>query len=175
MSRYPALLGSLCVLTLLASSGCSLAQEPQPATPAIAAPVIMQFGASLDALRANFSEACETHDVRELDPAELPIATTSHVQVDCHGFEHAGSARLAEFVFADDALAFVWVLTDANEEAVLRAALEASYGTPTHDAAGIIAFADNHTALRRDVPELLYYSAEFADTYRAFFDQMAAH
>tara|TARA_R110000868_G_scaffold2384_3_gene17623 strand:- start:7619 stop:8146 length:528 start_codon:yes stop_codon:yes gene_type:complete len=174
MNRHPTLLVSLATLTLLASGGCSMARTLQPDTPSIAAPAMMQFGASLDTMRAAFDAACETYDVRELSPADLPIATTSHVQVDCRGFDHAGAVRLAEFVFADDALAFVWVLTDASEETVLRAALEASFGTPTHDADAIIAFADSHTALRRDVPELLYYSPDIADMYRAFFDQMAA-
>ncbi len=139
----------------------------------IAPPDSAQFGSSLAAMTNEFATKCERYDVRELDPAQLPIAETSHVQVDCHGFSHAGGKRLAEFVFADDALAFIWVLTTAEEEETLLKQLKATYGQPTHDTPLFVAFADDNLALRRDIPELLYYAAAVAPLYRSWFDQSA--
>lgn len=165
MSLLPTLLTSIALLTVA---------ETDSAPIDVTRPDAIEFGASVDALTAMFESRCDTFDVRELDPASLPIAQSSHVQVDCHGFEHAGSARLAEFVFADDALAFVWILTEASEEADFLAAMQSVYGTPTHATAMFYAFADDHTALRRDIPEFLYYAESIAPMYRGWFDQMSA-
>jgi hypothetical protein len=93
--------------------------------------------------------------------------------VDCQGLFHAGSGRLAEFVFADDSLAFVWVLTTAEEEPKILDALLETYGEPTHDTPLFVAFTDAFVALRRDTPELLYYGEAVAPVYRAWFDQSA--
>ncbi|WP_300529110.1 hypothetical protein [Maricaulis sp.] len=137
-------------------------------------PAAIEFGASPDALSSAFDDLCESYQVHQLDPAELPIAQHSHIQVDCRGFAHAGANRLAEFVFADEALAFVWVLTEAEEEAAHLAALQQRFGTPTHDTAMFVAFADDNVALRRDIPEFLYYGEVIAPMYRGWFDQMSA-
>lgn len=144
-----------------------LAQDPLALDPRLV------FGQSESELNPVFETLCERHDLVVLDPAELPIAQSRHEQVNCTGFHHAGRLREAEFVFADGALAFVWVLTEAEEEATHLAAMRASYGAPTHDTALFVAFADHNTALRRDVPEFLYYSDAIAPMYRGWFDQMA--
>jgi hypothetical protein len=143
------------------------------AEPSVVTPAVFEFGSSVAHMNASLQSACETLDVRELDVADMPIAQNSHTQIDCHGFDHAGQPRLAEFVFADDALAFVWVLTEAEEAPVLRAALEAEFGTPTHDTSMFTAFADNNVSLRHDTPEFLYYGEHIAPMYRGWFDQMA--
>ena len=151
----------------------SLAQDPLAQDPLALDPRLV-FGQSETELNPVFETLCERHDLVVLDPAELPIAQSRHEQVNCTGFHHAGRLREAEFVFADGALAFVWVLTDAEEEAAHLATMRASYGAPTHDTALFVAFADHNTALRRDVPEFLYYSDAIAPMYRGWFDQMAA-
>ncbi len=170
MGRLSTLFASLLFIssTLL---GCVHAQSTQVN---IAPPDIANFGQSFAAMTPHFDRACDRYDVRELDPASLPIAQNSHVQVDCEGFRHAGGTRLAEFVFADDSLAFIWVLTTAEEEAALLKQLKAKYGQPTHDTASFVAFADDNLALRRDIPELLYYSEAVAPLYRGWFDQSAS-
>ena len=153
----------------LFGTGCATAYAEGTALPAN-----VSFGASLEAMTPVFDRLCDDRDVRTLDPADLPVAETSHVQVDCRGFDHAGAERLAEFVFADDSLVFIWVLTDAAEEATHLAALRAAHGTPTHDTPVFVAFADNNVALRRDEPEFLYYGDAVAPMYRAWFDQMTS-
>lgn len=162
------------IKTLSAAALAALTFSAASSASDLSAPDAFTFGSGLDAMTSTFATLCERHDVRELDPAELPIAQSSHVQVDCHGFSHAGDTRLAEFVFADDALAFVWVLTRAEEEAGFLERLTADMGTPSHDTPMFVAFADYNMALRRDIPEFLYYGDHIAPMYRAWFDQMAA-
>ena len=160
---------SLLLPVFAAMTACASAQADE-----LGLPENIAFGAGLEAMAPVFEQMCDAHDVRTLDPADLPIAETSHVQVDCRGFEHAGSARLAEFVFADDHLVFVWVLTEAIEEVTHLAAMRDRYGDPTHETSAFVAYADDRIALRRDIPEFLYYGEAVAPMYRAWFDQMAA-
>ncbi len=151
------------------------ASSPSPAqTGAESAPVMARFGASLETIRPMLDAACDTLTIRDLPLEEMPVAQTSHVQADCTGLDHAGAPREAEFVFADDALAFVWVLTGADEADGLRAVLEAAHGAPTHDLPPATAFTQAHMALRHDTPELLYYGDHVAPMYQGWFDQMAS-
>ena len=131
-------------------------------------PAAFQFGAGPDA--HDFDAVCSSHTVRDLDPAEMPLAETSHVQVDCLGFDYFGGARLAEFVFADGALTHVWVLVEGRELDALQAHFETAYGLPDREAPGFAAFFAARAAVRRDVPEALYYSEAAAPLFEAFFD-----
>ncbi|WP_291841738.1 hypothetical protein [Maricaulis sp.] len=174
MTRHPARHTLTAIAALAAGLGaCALADTPASPGPEHA-PSPANFGASLDAVRPLLDAACTSLTVRELPLEQMPIATTSHTQVDCQGLDHAGAPRLAEFVFADDALAFVWVLTDAREADGLRAALETVHGTPSHDLPPVTAFTQARMALRHDTPELLYYGSHVAPVYEGWFNQMAA-
>lgn len=133
------------------------------------APAEFQFGQGLDG--HDFDALCERHTVRELDPSQLPLATNSHVQVDCEGFAYFGGDRLAEFVFADDALTHVWVLVEESELDALQSAFETAFGSPSREAPVFAAFFDVRAAVRRDIPEALYYGEAAAPLFEAFFSQ----
>lgn len=160
---------TLLAAALIATSACATATASD-----LTLDDSIRFDASLDELRPVFDASCASWEAVTLNPAELPIAQTSHVQVNCQGFRHAGGDRLAEFVFADDSMAFVWVLIDAGELDSFAQDMRGVYGAPTHDTAMFTAFADHNTALRRDIPEFLFYSQSIAPMYRGWFDQMAA-
>jgi hypothetical protein len=134
-----------------------------------ALPVDFQFGTGQDA--HDFSAMCETHTVREMNPAEMPLATTSHVQVDCHGYDYFGAGRLAEFVFADGALTHVWVLVEESDLDPLQAAFVDAFGAPDVQAPVFAAFFEQRAAVRRDVPEALYYGEAAAPLFEGFFSQ----
>lgn len=127
------------------------------------------FGAAPDA--HDFGAMCSSHMVRELDPAEMPLAETSHVQVDCRGFDYFGGDRLAEFVFADGALTHVWVLVEESELDALQAEFETLHGAPDREAPVFAAFFGARAAVRRDIPEALYYGEAAAPLFEAFFSQ----
>ncbi|MBO6728229.1 MAG: hypothetical protein JJ884_04585 [Maricaulis sp.] len=160
---------TLLAAALIATSACATATASD-----LTLDDSIRFDASLDELRPVFDASCASWEAVTLNPAELPIAQTSHVQVNCQGFRHAGGNRLAEFVFADDSMAFVWVLIDAGELDGFAQDMRGVYGAPTHDTAMFTAFADHNAALRRDIPEFLFYSQSIAPMYRGWFDQMAA-
>ncbi|MDM7985508.1 MAG: hypothetical protein QUV02_13790 [Maricaulis sp.] len=160
---------TLLAAALIATSACATATASD-----LTLDDSIRFDASLDELRPVFDASCASWEAVTLNPAELPIAQTSHVQVNCQGFRHAGGNRLAEFVFADDSMAFVWVLIDAGELDGFAQDMRGVYGAPTHDTAMFTAFADHNAALRRDIPEFLFYSQSIAPMYRGWYDQMAA-
>ena len=143
------------------------------ATPASIDTASFQFGDSVEQHADYFSSHCTNTTLRELDPAELPLATTSHVQIDCEGFAYFGAERMAEFVFADGALTHVWILVDAGELAALQTDFEAGFGTPDHETDSFVAFNDNNAAIRRDIPEALYYGDAAAPLFHAWFAQSA--
>ena len=120
---------------------------------------------SADYIGAHCSEAT----TRTLSVDELPLATTSHVQIDCDGFDYFGAARRAEFVFADDALTHVWILVEAEDLAPLQARFETEFGAPDHATEGFTAFNAHNAALRRDIPEALYYSEAAAPLFQQWF------
>ncbi|RKR03610.1 hypothetical protein [Maricaulis maris] len=171
MTHHPAL--AIALITCAALSAGAHAESPTATGPE-RAPAAALFGQDLETLQPLLDAACDTVTLRELPLEQMPIARTSHIQADCTGLDHAGAPREAEFVFADDALAFVWVLTEAEEAVGLRAALEAAHGMPSHDLPMATAFTQSHLALRHDTPELLYYGAHVAPIYQGWFDQMAA-
>lgn len=115
------------------------------------------------------SRICESQTRRTLDPAELPLAQTSHVQIDCQGYAFLGAPRLAEFVFADGSLTHVWILVEAAELGALEAQFGAAYGPADASAAEFSAWYEARAAVRKDIPEALYYSAHAAPLFEAWF------
>jgi len=155
---------SLFLMAVLLVSGPAFGSEAT-------APEAFQFGEGMEAHQALFDTSCTSADVRELDPAENPAARETLVQVNCDDFDYFGAGRLAEFVFADGKLTHVWILTTPEDEAGLRAAFETAFGAPSHDSAGFIAFTQANAAIRRDVPEALYYGDDVAPLFAGWFDQ----
>lgn len=132
-------------------------------------PAGFHFGAGQEA--HDFNAMCSAHTVRELDPTAMPLAETSHIQVDCEGFDYFGGERLAEFVFADGALTHVWVLVEESELDALQAEFVALHGAPDQEGPVFAAFFGARAAVRRDTPEALYYSDAAAPLFEAFFSQ----
>lgn len=137
----------------------------------VGTPAGFQFDAGQDA--HDFDAMCASHTVRELDAAEMPLAETSLIQVDCSGFDYFGAERLAEFVFADGSLTHVWVLVEESELDALQAEFEALHGQPDREAPVFAAFFGARAAVRRDIPEALYYGEAAAPLFEGFFNQQA--
>lgn len=139
------------------------------------APAAFQFGAGEADHAATFESACTSLERRELPTEGMPMAAESHVQFDCQGFDYYGAPRLAEFVFVDDALSHVWVLTDADDLAGLADAFDAGFGTPSHVVPGMVrAYIPARAALRYDVPEALYMAEGTAPFFAGWFDGLVA-
>ena len=137
-------------------------------------PDIIAFGASAAEMAIALEPYCRDQAMKTVEPPQIPGAAKQS-QLDCAEFNYFGAPRLAEFVFADDALTIVWILTDKSEESALITAFKAAYGDPSHDTPAFTAFADSLAAVRKDVPEALYYSQSVAAAYRGWFDQQAAN
>jgi len=131
----------------------------------------IQLGGSETANAPALDQLCVSQTRRELDPSELPLAQTSHVQIDCGGYVFMDAPRRAEFVFADNRLTHVWVLVEAGELDALDAAFTEHHGPATVSTDGFSAYFDARAAVRRDVPEALYYSEAAAPLFEAFFSQ----
>lgn len=135
-------------------------------------PVAVEFGADLKQTAESLGPLCTSQTVRTIEPPQIP-GVSEQVQLDCEGFDYFGAKRKAEFIFGDDALTIIWILIEGSEIDDLVAAFNQSFGEPTHDTSNFTAFADDQSAVRKDVPEALYYAPEVAAAYRGWFDQQA--
>lgn len=149
----------------MALGACATAQD-------VSKPDVIAFGETSAAMTDVLQAHCAEQNLREVDPPSMP-GVSSQVQIDCKGFPYFGARRLAEFVFADDALTLVWILTEKSEEDALIAAFKDQYGAPSHDTPMFTAFADYRVAVRKDIPEALYYAPQAAEAFRTWFDQQA--
>jgi len=132
-------------------------------------PAQISFEATSADMMTALAGHCSGIELRALDEVQLPDATTQS-QIDCTGFDYAGAPRLAEFVFADDALKLVWILVEADDLEGLTAAFTAHYGTPTHATDGFSAYADDRAGVRYDMPEAVFYAPSIEDAMRGQFD-----
>ncbi|MFC4347290.1 hypothetical protein ACFO5Q_05490 [Kordiimonas lipolytica] len=135
-------------------------------------PEAIDFDQSLPSMRTVLSAVCSSTTERNIDPIEIPGTRRAQTQIDCTGLSFGGKLRLAEFVFRDDELALVWVLTDKVEEQAIEARMTKLFGTPSHKAGSATAFTHAHTALRKDIAEVLFYAPSVAPMFEAWFDQM---
>jgi len=118
---------------------------------------------------APLAQMCESQERRVLDPDSLPLAQNSYVQIDCHGFAYLDAPRKAEFVFADGRLTHVWVLVNAEELDRLTQRFEQTHGAADVKAEDFTAWFSARTAVRRDIPEALFYSETASPLFEAWF------
>lgn len=138
-----------------------------------AKPDVVAFESSVAAITAALEPLCASLEERAIEEVQFPDAE-SQTQVDCEGFAYAGAPRKAEFMFADDALKFVWILVEPDDLDGLTAAFTARYGAPTHATSDFSAYADDRAAVRYDTPEAAFYAASVDEPMRAQLDGMVA-
>lgn len=158
--------GVLALSISFAMSGAALAND-------VSKPDIVVFGASAAEFAVALGPYCQSQTITPVEPPQIPGASKQS-QLECTGFHYFGAPRLAEFIFGDDALTIVWILTEKSEEPALIVAFKAAFGDPSHETPAFTAFAGSRAAVRKDVPEALYYSPSVAAAYDAWFDQQAA-
>lgn len=137
--------------------------------PSVKRPEVIDFGASRSVMVEALQNHCLSIQEREFDPPQVPQANT-HSQIDCQGFEYFGKPRLAELVFADDKLILTWILVDRSELSALEEAFVATFGEPTIQSEDVTAFTTANAAVRKDVPEALYYADSVAPLFEAQFN-----
>jgi len=157
---------SLCILLFATTAQAS---EPSTVKESIVQPAIITFGEQLQTLQQTLMPYCDKISVREIKPAQIPGVKHRQMQLDCNGFEMAGKKRLAEFVFKDDLLLLVWILVEKQELAKLESAMNHTYGQALFQSSAFSAYPEHRTALRKDVPEILFYSYEASAQFEAWF------
>jgi len=151
--RIKSLAVALILVWALIGAGC--------ASVSVQKPVVIDFGASQSEIAQSLATSCAEIRERVIEPAQLPNVETQS-QIDCIGFNYFGAPRLAEFVFADDALILTWILVEKDDLPALENAFIRDYGTPSFQDESITGFHDAFAAVRKDIPEALYYSPSVA-------------
>ena len=136
-------------------------------------PAVIRFGAELTEIEAALKPLCKKLTTRRIDPPFRILRDIKYrqMQVDCDGFEFAGAPRWAEFVFADDLLEMVWIMTSAQDEKTLLERMIKENGAPDQQNQKFTAFTKGRMALRKDVPEVLFYSERLAPRVLPWFGE----
>ncbi len=125
-------------------------------------PPEIRWGATVEQTERALRGKCTTRDTRRIDPPFLDNIRDKQLQIDCDGFAFAGAPRWAEFVFGDDRLVMVWIMTGAADDNRIMAAMQARFGDVTRRNAKYVAFEKAQAALRLDKHEVLFYAPELA-------------
>jgi TonB family protein len=134
-------------------------------------PSFIRFGTSLASMRDVLSRGCSAVRVRPIDPVfrVLRGLTGKQYQADCEGLVFEGKPRHAEFVFSDDGLELVWIMTTAEERDQLSQRMSSIFGAPDMTNQKFMAWTTNVAALRTDVAEVLFYSDRIGERVREWF------
>lgn len=127
-------------------------------------PAVIRYGATVAETQAALANTCKSLTARRIDPPFqiLHDIKDKQMQLDCDGFPFQGKPRWAEFIFADDSLEMVWIMTTAEEEQSMLQTMTALLGAPTHRNRQFVALTKERAALRLDKPEVLFYSEKLA-------------
>jgi len=125
---------------------------------AFALPASISFGAGVAAAQTGLGQSCRPQRLRRIDPPFLDDVKREQMQIDCEAFVFQGAPRHAEFVFRDDALVMVWIMTTPAEDASLEQAMTGAYGAPTLRNSTYVVYGAQRAALRLDKHEVLFYS-----------------
>ena len=128
------------------------------AVDSFAKPDSIRFGATVKQMKTALQHLCSRMETRRIDPPFLDGVKHRQMQIDCEGFVFRDKPRHAEFVFGDDDLKMVWVMTDPQERAALEGAMRSAYGPPNHTNEKYVGFTSARVALRLDRAEVLFYA-----------------
>ena len=155
-----------------ACTALSLSHAAISAPASVMKPDTIRFDERLVDAQQRLDDVCESLTLRQIEPVQIP-GVAVQTQLDCQGLEMAGAERLAEFVYGDGQLYMVWVLVDAEELDGLASSMAQVYGAPSHSSDVFSAFTQHRTALRRDVPEILFYAPVASAQFEGWFSQQS--
>ena len=141
---------------LLLTAGAAAAADP------FGRPGVVRWGASVAATQTALRGRCASMVTRRVEPPFLDVIKDRQMQIDCEGFVFRGKPRHAEFVFGDDRLGMVWIMTEAAEAPDILADMTKAFGPPDHRNRRYEAFTAAGAALRLDRAEVLFYGPERA-------------
>jgi hypothetical protein len=144
----------------MGTSTLGFAATDGPAKAAFAKPDAIRFGASVKQIESSLAGHCKTARTRQIDPPFLDNVKVRQMQIDCDGFRFQNRSRHAEFVFGDDRLKMVWIMTSPAEARSLEKAMTGAYGPPNHRNKQYVGFTTARAALRLDRAEVLFYAAD---------------
>lgn len=146
---------------LTATASCQVFGSDE--RPALAAgfftkPDSIRFGATVKQMETVLGNLCSSMKTRRIDPPFLDGVKDRQMQIECEGFRLRDKPRHAEFVFGDDDLKMVWIMTDPGERVAPEAAMRSAYGPPNHINEKYVGFTSARAALRLDRAEVLFYA-----------------
>lgn len=137
-------------------------------------PAFMEFGTTLAEIKEYLKAKEYSYEQKSIDPIELPTAKESQIQLDVQGIPYGGKERFVELIFADEVLEMAWILTEAEEEEIIKAHFAEVFGKPTHVLPGAWFHLNDGVGLRNEPHEVAFISDRLKEPYRMWFVSMGA-
>ena len=131
------------------------------------------FGQNLAQVLERLKGQCSRLVVNENLPLEVPTATLSQTQIDCFDYKPLQHIGVSEWIFADDFLDIVWVLSPMSELEITKSKLTNNGITPDYSLPNMADFyLDRGFGFRYQPTEALYYSDRLIPYYRAWLENL---
>ncbi len=135
-------------------------------------PEFLIFGSNIDVIKTTLHEQGFKIIERSITPIELPTAKESQTQIDVEGIIFGGKEWFIELIFADGILDMMWILTDAEEEVVIKSHLQSKIGDPSHTVPEAWFYFNHNIALRNQPHEVLFISDRLKEPYRMWLESI---
>lgn len=135
-------------------------------------PDFLVFGDSLSQIKAYLTKEGYAFEQKSISPIQLPTAKKSQIQLDVQGISYGGKERFVELIFADQILDMMWILTEADEEEIIKSHFEKVYGKATHVMPGAWFHLNDGLGLRNEPHEVSFLSERLKEPYRRWFISM---
>lgn len=133
----------------------------------------LPFGQSVEDVKEHLETACSDLIVHENQALELPTATSTQLQIDCTDYAPLAHNGLSEWIFADNHLDIVWVLSPRSDLEDVKSTLNKEGITPDYALNGMADFyLERGFGIRYEPSEFLYHSERLTPFYRAWLESL---
>lgn len=133
-------------------------------------PGFIRFGETKTIIIPELQNVCTIDTIKEHQQVQLPTVQISQTQIDCSGFLYAGKTRKAEFIFSDNKLDLVRIITEAGEEQNFIIAYSQTYGEPSHKKNDITFFMKDGIGVSSNPSEILLISDRLKEPFRLWLE-----
>jgi hypothetical protein len=133
----------------------------------------MPFGQNLAEVIKRLEALCESIVLHPDQALEVPTATQSQTQIDCINYQPLQHEGVSEWIFADNQLDIVWVLSPLDTLEESKSGLSEKGIVPDYRLPGMADFyLERGFGYRYQPTEFLYFSDRLIPYYRAWLQSL---
>jgi len=130
------------------------------------------FGQEMDKVLNHLEQNCSSVSVKKGLKLEVPTASVSQSQIDCENYKPLKHEGLSEWVFADNSLDIIWVLSPMEDLETTKATLKEQQIDADYSMENMADFyLERGFGFRYEPTEYLYFSDRLKPFYKQWLEQ----